>query len=149
MTAKPTVDSELELIHDAEPKLTIDDLCFAAANYLENHQVEKIRSAYHFAEQAHQEQKRRSGEPYITHPLAVAHVLAMMHMDYECIMAGLLHDVIEDTEVSRDTLAAEFSEEVALLVDGVSKLAKAAFETQQHAQDTSWIKHIIDGDSIE
>jgi len=143
VTAKPTVDSELELIHDAEPKLTIDDLCFAAANYLENHQVEKIRSAYHFAEQAHQEQKRRSGEPYITHPLAVAHVLAMMHMDYECIMAGLLHDVIEDTEVSRDTLAAEFSEEVALLVDGVSKLAKAAFETQQHAQAESLRKMLL------
>ena len=134
MTAKPTVDSELELIHDAEPKLTIDDLCFAGANYLEGRQVDDIRRAYHFAEEAHREQKRRSGEPYIMHPLAVANVLAMMHMDQECIMAGLLHDVIEDTEVSREELAAEFSEEVALLVDGVSKLAKATFETRQHAQ---------------
>ena len=133
MNAKPTVDSELELIHDAEPKITIDDLCFAAANYLEDRQVKDIRRAYHFADQAHQEQKRRSGEPYITHPLAVAHVLVMMHMDHECIMAGLLHDVIEDTVASREVLAAEFSEEVALLVDGVSKLAKATFETKQHA----------------
>ena len=80
MTAKPTVDSELELIYDAEPKLTIDDLCFAAANYLESKHVDSIRKAYHFAEDAHKEQTRRSGEPYITHPLAVAHVLAMMHM---------------------------------------------------------------------
>ena len=143
MNAKPTVDSELELIHDAEPKLTIDDLCFAATNYLESRQVDDIRKAYHFAEEAHQEQKRRSGEPYITHPLAVAHVLAMMHMDHECIMAGLLHDVIEDTEVSREALATEFSEEVALLVDGVSKLAKATFETKQHAQAESLRKMLL------
>jgi GTP pyrophosphokinase/guanosine-3',5'-bis(diphosphate) 3'-pyrophosphohydrolase len=143
VNAKPTVDSELELIHDAEPKLTIDDLCFAATNYLESRQVDDIRKAYHFAEEAHQEQKRRSGEPYITHPLAVAHVLAMMHMDHECIMAGLLHDVIEDTEVSREALATEFSEEVALLVDGVSKLAKATFETKQHAQAESLRKMLL------
>ena len=143
MNAKPTVDSELELIHDAEPKITIDDLCFAAANYLEDRQVKDIRRAYHFADQAHQEQKRRSGEPYITHPLAVAHVLVMMHMDHECIMAGLLHDVIEDTEASREVLAAEFSEEVALLVDGVSKLAKATFETKQHAQAESLRKMLL------
>lgn len=143
MIAKPTVDSELELIHDAEPKLTIDDLCFAGANYLENRHVDDIRRAYHFAEQAHHQQKRRSGEPYITHPLAVAHVLVMMHMDHECIMAGLLHDVIEDTEVSREALAAEFSEEVALLVDGVSKLAKATFETRQHAQAESLRKMLL------
>ncbi len=143
MNAKPTVDSELELIHDAEPKLTIDDLCFAATNYLESRQVDDIRRAYYFAEVAHQEQKRRSGEPYIMHPLAVAHVLTMMHMDHECIMAGLLHDVIEDTEVSREGLAAEFSEEVALLVDGVSKLAKATFETKQHAQAESLRKMLL------
>ena len=143
MNAKPTVDSELELIQDAEPKITIDDLCFAAANYLENSQVEDIRRAYHFARQAHQEQKRLSGEPYITHPLAVAHVLVMMHMDHECIMAGLLHDVIEDTEVNREVIAAEFSEEVALLVDGVSKLAKATFETKQHAQAESLRKMLL------
>ena len=143
MNAKPTVDSELELIHHSEPKITIDDLCFAATNYLEDRQVKNIRRAYYFAKQAHQEQKRRSGEPYITHPLAVAHVLVMMHMDHECIMAGLLHDVIEDTEVSREVLAAEFSEEVALLVDGVSKLAKATFETKQHAQAESLRKMLL------
>ncbi len=143
MSAKPTVDSELELIYDAEPKLTIDDLCFAAANYLESKQVDSIRRAYHFAEEAHIEQTRRSGEPYITHPLAVAHVLAMMHMDQECIMAGLLHDVIEDTAVNREELAAEFSEEVALLVDGVSKLAKATFETRKHAQAESLRKMLL------
>jgi len=143
VSEKTTVASELELVHDAEPLLTIEDLCFAAANYLETKQVDDIRRAYYFAKDAHEGQTRRSGEPYITHPLAVAHVLTMMHMDDECIMAGLLHDVIEDTEVSREALAVEFSEEVALLVDGVSKLAKAAFETQQHAQAENLRKMLL------
>lgn len=143
MTAKHTVISELELIHDTEPKLTIDDLCFAAANYIDTKHVEQIRKAYHFAEKAHAQQKRRSGEPYITHPLAVAHVLAMMHMDYECITAGLLHDVIEDTSVSGEELTAEFGEEVTLLVDGVSKLAKATFKTRKHAQAESLRKMLL------
>lgn len=124
MNAKPTVVGELVQIQESEQKLTIDDLCFATSNYLESKQVEDIRRAYFYAEKAHEGQLRRSGEPYITHPLAVAHVLAIMHMDHECIMAGLLHDVIEDTDVSSEVLAAEFSEEVALLVGGVSKLAK-------------------------
>ena len=134
MSETHSVSSELASIYEAEPKLTIDDLCFVSANYLETKQVDNIRRAYFFANFAHEGQTRRSGDPYITHPLAVAHVLAMMHMDHECIMAGLLHDVIEDTDISREELATEFSEEVALLVDGVSKLAKAAFETKQEAQ---------------
>lgn len=143
MNTKATVATELDHIKESEPKLTIDDLCFATSNYLESRQVEAIRRAYFFAEQAHQGQIRRSGEPYITHPLAVAHVLAMMHMDNETIMAGLLHDVIEDTPVSREALAAEFGEEVALLVDGVSKLAQAAFETRRHAQAENLRKMLL------
>ncbi len=143
MSEKTTVASELERVHDSEMRLSIDDLCFAAANYLESSQVDDIRRAYYFANAAHEGQTRRSGEPYITHPLAVAHVLAMMHMDHECIMAGLLHDVIEDTHVSREELAVEFSEEIALLVDGVSKLAKATFDTQQHAQAENLRKMLL------
>lgn len=143
MNAKPTVAAELVEIQHSEPKLTIDDLCFATSNYLESKQVDDIRRAYFLAHDAHKGQIRRSGEPYITHPLAVAHVLAIMHMDHECIMAGLLHDVIEDTSVSRESLAAEFSEEVALLVDGVSKLAQATFETRQHAQAESLRKMLL------
>ena len=143
MSAKPTVAGELVQIQEAEPKLTIEDLCFATSNYLESQQVDNIRRAYFYAEQAHEGQMRRSGEPYITHPLAVAHVLAIMHMDHECIMAGLLHDVIEDTDVSSEELAAEFSEEVALLVNGVSKLAQAAFETRLHAQAENLRKMLL------
>ncbi len=143
MSAKPSVASELDFIQESEPKLTIDDLCFATSNYLENNQVESIRRAYHFAEQCHEGQTRRSGERYITHPLAVAHVLAMMHMDYECIMAGLLHDVIEDTEMSKRDVIAEFGEPVAELVEGVTKLAQAAFETRQHAQAENLRKMLL------
>nr|WP_320167371.1 bifunctional (p)ppGpp synthetase/guanosine-3',5'-bis(diphosphate) 3'-pyrophosphohydrolase [uncultured Methylophaga sp.] len=123
--------------------MTIDDLCYATANYLESGQVDSIRRAYHFADHAHEGQTRRSGERYITHPLAVAHVLAMMHMDYECIMAGLLHDVIEDTALTKADLATEFGEEVGELVEGVTKLAKAAFETQKHAQAENLRKMLL------
>ena len=143
MSAKPSVAAELDFIQESEPKLTIDDLCFATANYLETKQVDAIRRAYHFADKAHDGQTRRSGERYITHPLAVAHVLAMMHMDYECIMAGLLHDVIEDTALSREGLAKEFGDEVAELVEGVTKLAKATFETTKHAQAENLRKMLL------
>jgi GTP pyrophosphokinase/guanosine-3',5'-bis(diphosphate) 3'-pyrophosphohydrolase len=143
VSAKPSVASELDFIQESEPKLTIDDLCFATSNYLDSKHVDSIRRAYHFADNAHEGQTRRSGERYITHPLAVAHVLAMMHMDYECIMAGLLHDVIEDTALTRDDLAAEFGEEVAELVEGVTKLAKAAFETTKHAQAENLRKMLL------
>ncbi len=143
MSAKPSVASELDFIQESEPKLTIDDLCFATSNYLETGQVDAIRRAYHFADSAHEGQTRRSGERYITHPLAVAHVLAMMHMDYECIMAGLLHDVIEDTALTKKELIDEFDEEVAELVEGVTKLAKAAFETQKHAQAENLRKMLL------
>lgn len=143
MSAKPSVASELDFIQESEPRLTIDDLCFAAANYLEPRQVELIRRAYAFADASHEGQTRRSGERYITHPLAVAHVLAMMHMDYECIMAGLLHDVIEDTDYTRDDLSREFGEEVAELVEGVTKLAKATFKTREHAQAENLRKMLL------
>lgn len=143
MSAKPSVASELDFIQESEPKLTIDDLCFATSNYLESHQVESIRKAYEYADHFHTGQTRRSGERYITHPLAVAHVLAMMHMDYECIMAGLLHDVIEDTEAARADVAKAFGEPVAQLVEGVTKLAQATFETRQHAQAENLRKMLL------
>src|SRR5689334_10403755 len=86
--------------------------------------LEPLRKAYRFAAQHHLNQVRASGEPYLAHPLEVAHILADLKMDLPCISTALLHDVVEDTSVTIDTIRAEFGEEVAHLVEGVTKIAK-------------------------
>ena len=88
------------------------------SKYLPQDQVEYIQAAYILARDAHDGQTRSSGDPYITHPVAVAGILADMNLDYETLMAALLHDVIEDTHYSRDDLTLAFGETVAELVDG-------------------------------
>ena len=90
--------------------------------YLPEDQVEYVMRAYEFGAEAHDGQKRKSGEPYISHPVAVAQELADMHLDAEAITAAILHDVVEDTEASLDQIEEKFGAEVAGLVDGVSKL---------------------------
>ncbi len=112
-------------------------------NYLPEQPIEKIFQAYTVASDAHKEQKRQSGEPYITHPLAVASILADMHMDAETIMAALLHDVIEDTPVEKKTLALQFGEPVAELVDGVSKLTRIEFKNKAEAQAENFHKMVL------
>lgn len=104
------------------------------AEYLNKEQVELIALAYSMAEKAHTGQLRSSGDQYITHPVAVAQILADMHMDHQSIIAAILHDVIEDTSVSKEEIAATFGEKVAELVDGVSKLAQLKFESRAEAQ---------------
>jgi guanosine-3',5'-bis(diphosphate) 3'-pyrophosphohydrolase len=101
-------------------------------SYLAPDQVNAVRRAYYYSEQAHDGQVRRTGQPYVTHPLAVAAILADMRMDYQALIAGLLHDVIEDTGITKDALAAQFGPSVAELVDGVSKLSQ--FETTSRAE---------------
>ena len=86
-------------------------------SYLEPDQVNLVRRAYFYAEQAHDGQTRRSGEPYVTHPLAVANILAEMQMDHQSLMAAMLHDVIEDTGIPKEALVREFGDTVADLVD--------------------------------
>src|SRR5262245_61821630 len=98
---------------------TIDALASKLTTYLEPAQVNMVRRAYYYAEQAHDGQIRRSGEPYVTHPLAVAGILEAMHMDHQSLMAALLHDVIEDTGLTREAIAGQFGDAVANLVDGV------------------------------
>ncbi len=88
----------------------------------------QVEKAYHIAKEAHKDQKRKSGEPYIMHPLCVAIILAQLELDKETIIAGILHDVIEDTAVSPEELTKEFGEEICLLVDGVTKLTQLNYE---------------------
>ena len=110
------------------------------ADYLPLEQVKLVRRAYYYSEQAHYGQIRRSGEPYVTHPLAVACVLARMHMDAQSLMAALLHDVIEDTGVTKKDIGAQFGTDVADLVDGVSKLTHVEFDSAEQRQAENFQK---------
>ena len=110
------------------------------ADYLPLDQAQQVRRAYYYSEQAHYGQTRRSGEPYVSHPLAVASILARMHMDAQSLMASLLHDVIEDTGVNKEDIRAQFGEEVAELVDGVSKLTHVEFDSVELRQAENFQK---------
>lgn len=110
------------------------------STYLSVEQVSLIEQAYLVAREAHLPQKRSSGEPYITHPVAVAEILADMRLDHKTIMAALLHDVIEDTDTTQDDLASLFGQTVAELVEGVSKLDKLKFRDRKEAQAENFRK---------
>jgi RelA/SpoT family (p)ppGpp synthetase len=118
---------------------------FAAtlAGYLSPAEIEEIRRAWLYASQAHRDQRRMSGEPYVTHPLAVAGILAAMSLDAATLEAALLHDVIEDTPAERAELVELFGEEVAALVDGVSKLTQIRFESRREAQAENFRKMVL------
>ena len=119
---------------------TIDSLDASLRTYLDAQQSTLVRRAYYYAEQAHYGQQRRSGEPYVTHPLAVAGILADMHMDHQSLMAAMLHDVIEDTGISKAAIEEQFGESVAELVDGVSKLTQIEFDTLEEKQAENFQK---------
>lgn len=114
-----------------------------ASSYLPPEQVKQLTAAYVVARDSHQGQTRSSGEPYITHPVAVARILAEMHLDHETLMAALLHDVIEDTPVTKTALAEQFGEAVAELVEGVSKLDKIKFRDHKEAQTENFRKMVL------
>ena len=119
---------------------TIDALDSTLRSYLDAEQAQQVRRAYYFAEQAHFGQIRRSGEPYVTHPLAVAGILADMHMDHQSLMAAMLHDVIEDTGIDKDSIGNQFGPAVAELVDGVSKLTQMEFSSLAEQQAENFQK---------
>lgn len=114
-----------------------------AIQYLSESHLEALRQAYLVARDAHESQTRSSGEPYIVHPIAVACILAEMRLDHETLMAALLHDVIEDTDVSKQDLQQRFGNTVADLVDGVSKLDKLKFRDRKEAQAENFRKMIM------
>ncbi len=120
--------------------LTLDALDNTLRSYLSADQSNGVRRAYFFAEQAHHGQFRRSGEPYITHPLAVARILAEMHMDDQSLMAAMLHDVIEDTGINKAAISTQFGAPVAELVDGVSKLTQMEFASLAEKQAENFQK---------
>ncbi|MGD8118531.1 bifunctional GTP diphosphokinase/guanosine-3',5'-bis pyrophosphate 3'-pyrophosphohydrolase [Vibrio sp. TRT 29B02] len=120
-----------------------DSLKDVAQEYLTEPQIEALRQSYVVAKDAHEGQTRSSGEPYIIHPVAVARILAEMRLDIETLQAALLHDVIEDTEVTKEELESQFGTTVAELVDGVSKLDKLKFRDRKEAQAENFRKMVL------
>jgi len=115
-------------------RFLISDLCDLISHYMNQEQVKEVYRAYLFGAQAHEGQIRVSGEPYIYHPIAVARILAQMHMDVKSIVASILHDVLEDTPATRKLIEREFGKDVAHLVDGVSKLTHIKFKNKIEQQ---------------
>jgi guanosine-3',5'-bis(diphosphate) 3'-pyrophosphohydrolase len=123
--------------------LRIDDLCAITSEYLGPGQVAQLREACQFAAEAHAGIYRKSGEPYIFHPLAVARILANVRFDHETLLAALLHDVIEDTHYGKEQITSRFGPEVAGLVDGVSKLTQIQFNSKLEAQAENFRKMFL------
>ncbi len=121
----------------------IDALVERLSGYLPDDAIAQVRAAYNFGEVQHRGQFRKTGEPYIYHPLAVARILADMRLDATTLVAAILHDVIEDTDAARDEVAQRFGSEVAHLVDGVSKLDRAQFHSRAEAQAESFRKLML------
>ena len=110
--------------------ITIDDLLNHVKTY-NPEEVEIIKKAYDYANYLHEGQTRQSGEPYISHPLNVAYILTEMHADTDSICAALLHDTLEDTDITKEEIVKDFNLDVANLVDGVTKLAKMNFSSKE------------------
>ena len=117
-------------MHDKQ----LQELVEQIKEYAPNANVELVEKAYYFGKKAHEGQFRKSGEPYFIHPIAVAHILASMELDIETITAGLLHDVVEDTEYTYEDIEKEFGKEVADLVDGVTKLGQIKYQSKEETQ---------------
>src|SRR5574344_1252258 len=111
-------------------ELTINDLLNNVRLYNPT-ELAIIEKAYNYAESLHDGQFRQSGEPYISHPLNVAYILSEMHADSDTVCAGLLHDTLEDTNIKKEDIAHDFNQNIANLVDGVTKLAKMNFSSKQ------------------
>ncbi|WP_420978783.1 RelA/SpoT family protein [Burkholderia gladioli] len=123
--------------------VSIAKLTAALAEYLPPEEIKEVKAAFHFSDEAHLGQYRQSGEPYITHPVAVAEICAGWKLDAQAVMAALLHDVMEDQGVMKSELAERFGPKVAELVDGLSKLDKMEFRSREEAQAENFRKMLL------
>jgi GTP pyrophosphokinase len=121
----------------------VKELLAKVSTYLPAEQVERVRTAAEFGAAAHQGQTRVSGEPYITHPVAAAVILADLHLDADTIVGAILHDVIEDTPIAKSDIAARFGNDVAEIVDGVTKLDQIRFKNREEAQAENFRKMLL------
>src|SRR6476659_1275934 len=121
----------------------LDQILSEVAGYFPSADLPLVRRAYEFAAQAHEGQTRKSGDPYVTHPLAVAQVIAELKLDVASVCAGLLHDCVEDTSATVEQLSEQFGKEVAFLVDGVTKLGKLPYSTREEQQAENFRKMLL------
>ena len=135
--------SKQQSVADNGSRYLISDLCTMLESYLEPAQVQEVYRAYLFGAEAHEGQHRKSGEPYIYHPIEAARILGELGLDHKSIIAAILHDVIEDTGTAKEQIVAEFGSDVAELVDGVSKLTQIEFESHVEAQAENFRKMIL------
>ncbi|KAG0162906.1 hypothetical protein DFQ30_001092, partial [Apophysomyces sp. BC1015] len=136
----PTATPEQPRKHEV---VSIAKLTEALSIYMMPAEIKEIKAAFHFSDQAHLGQYRQSGEPYITHPVAVAEICASWKLDAQSIMAALLHDVMEDQGITKTELAERFGTKVADLVDGLSKLDKMEFRSREEAQAENFRKMLL------
>ena len=130
------LDKDISNIKDTFTASTSPEELFGALMSImeKDHQAEdlkRVEKAYNLARDAHKEQRRKSGEPYIVHPLCVAIILAKIDMDADTIIAGILHDIVEDTEMTKEGVAELFGEDVAYLVEGVTKLTNFSWSADK------------------
>ena len=137
------ISQERALKAGKSTRFLVSELCDLLDTYLGPTEVSAIYHAYLFSAEAHEGQQRLSGEPYIYHPLAVAKIMAEMHLDEQSIMAAILHDVIEDTPTAKEQIHEQFGQHVAELVDGVSKLTHLSFSSKQEAQAENFRKMML------
>ncbi|MFY9397331.1 MAG: HD domain-containing protein [Desulfomonilia bacterium] len=121
----------------------INDIIEEVSAYIPEADIRLIEKAYVFSARVHQGQTRLSGEPYLNHPLEVAHIVAQMHLDVTSVAAALLHDAIEDSLTQVEDIAKEFGEEVAQVVDGLTKISKMDFRSEEEHQAENFRKMIL------
>lgn len=139
----PTIKASTLAPMGASPEERFNELLHLSSQYLGNEDLDTLKRAFEFACKAHKGQKRKSGEPFVIHPVEVAIILADLHMDVETLCAALLHDTVEDSSTTKDEVAEEFGQSIADLVDGVTKITKIEVESLSDEQAETFRKMLI------